>query len=102
VPDQNPPDNTRQWAAPRPAGTNGQSVAALVLGIASLVLCPLLGIGAVIVGTLARSETSRTGQAGYGLALTGLILGWIAVAVMILFCLMFVLGVSLFGIGASG
>jgi hypothetical protein len=90
------------YGPPRPPGTNGKAIAALVLGIAGLVVCQLVSIAAIVVGSSARRETSQTGQAGYGFALSGLILGWIGVALLVLVCVMFVLGVSILGIGGGG
>jgi hypothetical protein len=56
-------------------GTNGLAIASLVLGI--------MGGSAVaiIFGHFARSQIKRTGQDGAGMALAGLILGYIALAV---------------------
>jgi hypothetical protein len=56
-------------------GTNGLAIASLVLGIVG-------GSGlAIIFGHVARSQIRRTGQDGAGMALAGLILGYIALAV---------------------
>lgn len=76
----------------RPAGTNGKAVAALVLGIVGTVLCPLVGIAAILVAGNARREMAQTGQAGQGFAIAGLVLGWIDVAFIVLFLLLFVAG----------
>ena len=40
----------------------------------------LTGIPAVVLGHVARSEIRRTGERGDGLALTGLVLGWLSTA----------------------
>jgi len=63
--------------APR-ARVNGKAVASAVCGGLCLVTLGLTGIPAVILGHAARAEISRTGEAGDGLALTGLALGWLA------------------------
>jgi len=59
--------------------TNGLSVAALI--------CGLLGVSvvAVVLGHIARSQIRRDGGQGYGMALAGLILGyvWIGLGVII-------------------
>jgi Domain of unknown function (DUF4190) len=74
--------------APWPPGpatyqrTNGLAVASMVLGIVSffclgvLLVPPLL---AVIFGHVAMDQIARSGgtQKGRGLAITGLVLGWI-------------------------
>ena len=64
--------------------SSGKAVAALVLGICGLVVCPLvLSIPAVIFATLARSEIreSRGRLGGASLAQAGLVLGWIGIAI---------------------
>ncbi|OKA15859.1 hypothetical protein BS618_07675 [Rhodococcus erythropolis] len=58
--------------------TNSMAVAALVLGI---VIAPL----AIPVGHIARSQIKRTGEQGNGLALAGLILGYIFLSLIVLF-----------------
>jgi hypothetical protein len=56
-------------------------VAALVLGIAVLCTGIIGGILAVIFGNLAlaRIDASHGAQKGRGLAITGIVLGWIAI-----------------------
>jgi hypothetical protein len=85
VPAQNYPQYSqqyppRQFPVARP--TSGLAVAALVLGILWL-----WGVGsllAVIFGHLAMSETRDGRKGGQGLAVAGLVLGWIGVAVLFL------------------
>jgi hypothetical protein len=61
-------------------------VAALVLGILGIVSCQPLGVAAIIVGTQATQEISASGGqlGGEGMAKVGVILGWIAVALLAL------------------
>jgi hypothetical protein len=62
---------------------SGLAVWSLVLGILSLTLCSLFaGIPAVICGHMASSRISRSGGrlAGNGLAIAGLITGYISIA----------------------
>jgi len=61
----------------RPRGTNGMAVASLVLSL--LWLCWLGSIAAVILGHIALSQIKRTGQAGRGIAIAGLVLGYLGV-----------------------
>jgi hypothetical protein len=73
---------------PVPAGppkTNSRAVAAMICGIAEFFTFGLTSIPAVILGHTARGEIRRTGEAGAGLAMTGLILGWLAIALWLLF-----------------
>ena len=85
-----PPHSTLPPAARAP-GTNGHAVVALVLGILGWTLIPFLGsLGAIVFGHLARGQIRRQPQDGDGLALAGLILGWISVALWILGVLAFI------------
>ena len=71
----------------RPDGTNGQAIGALVAGILGVPLCFCFipSIVAIVLGILAMNETKRTGQDGHGMALAGLILGGISVALGAIF-----------------
>ncbi|CCK28114.1 hypothetical protein BN159_3735 [Streptomyces davaonensis JCM 4913] len=66
-------------AVPRPR-TNGKAVGSAVCGLLCLVSFGLTGIPAVVLGHSARAEMQRTGEGGDGLALTGLVLGWLSTA----------------------
>jgi hypothetical protein len=73
---------------PVPAGppkTNSRAVAAMICGVAEFFTFGLTSIPAVILGHMARGEIQRTGEAGDGLAMTGLILGWLAICLWLLF-----------------
>jgi hypothetical protein len=61
--------------------TNGFAVAALVLGIAVLCTGIIGGILAVVFGNLAlaRIDESQGAQKGRGMAIAGIVLGWIAI-----------------------
>ena len=64
---------------------------ALILGIASLVFCCLpLAIPAIICGHLARSHIAQTPAAasGKGMAMAGLIMGYVSVVAFILACIL--------------
>lgn len=59
--------------------TNQLAIAALVCAIAQIFFWFLTGIPAVILGHMARRQIRRTGENGDGMALAGLILGYIGV-----------------------
>src|ERR1035437_2894425 len=64
---------------------------ALILGIASLVCgCLPLAIPAIICGHLARSRIAQTLEAasGSGMAMAGLIMGYVSVVAFILICIL--------------
>jgi hypothetical protein len=73
------------YAPARP--TDGMAIAALVVScVAALGLCAyglggLLGIPGAILGHVARRRIKVSGANGDGLALAGLIVGWIATAI---------------------
>ncbi|WP_434093350.1 DUF1707 and DUF4190 domain-containing protein [Streptomyces griseorubiginosus] len=64
---------------PRPRA-NGKAVGAAVCGLLCVPTVGFTGIPAVILGHAARAEMERTGESGDGLALIGLVLGWLSVA----------------------
>ena len=66
-------------AYPAVPPTNGLAIAALVCGVGGFVI-GLSFIPAIICGHLARAQIRRTGEQGAGLALAGLILGYVGVA----------------------
>lgn len=73
---------------PVPAGpprTNPMAVGSMICGVAEFFTFGLTSIPAVILGHAARGQIRQTGEAGAGLAMTGLILGWLAVALWLLF-----------------
>lgn len=64
-------------------GTNGMAIASLVLGICGLFcVTPLVGLP---LGLAALSKIKQTGQSGRGLAIAGIVLSsvWIALFVVI-------------------
>lgn len=74
--------------------TSTLAIVSLIAGILGWTLLPFLGsIGAIVTGHLARAEIRREPQRldGDGLALGGLVLGWLSVATWIAGILVFVL-----------
>ena len=75
---------------PAPRQTSTLAILALVAGILGWTLLPFLGsLGGIIFGHMARGEIRRSnGQLdGDGLAVTGLVLGWINVVLAVLLVL---------------
>ena len=86
------------WGAPQAAPSNGLAIGALVLGIGSLLfaLIPFVGfasvpfaIGAVVLGVIGLGKSREIGQ-GKGLAVGGLVTGALALAVSVLYVLLFI------------
>jgi ABC-type thiamin/hydroxymethylpyrimidine transport system permease subunit len=70
-------DNTPQLRAQE---TNLLAIISMVCGMVALVLGPL-AILAIVFGHIARGQVRRTGEGGHGMATTGLILGYMVLAV---------------------
>ena len=92
-----------QYGAPSPYGygvpygyasptatTDALAIVALILGILGFATCPLVGIAAVVLGHLSRKRIRESNGAysGDGLALAGLVLGWIQVGLCVAFALL--------------
>ncbi|MDQ4010902.1 MAG: DUF4190 domain-containing protein [Actinomycetota bacterium] len=59
--------------------TNGFAIASLVLGILIIVSWGITGILALIFGYIARRQIRERGEGGAGLAVAGIVLGWVGV-----------------------
>ncbi|MCW2959804.1 MAG: uncharacterized protein JWM90_191 [Thermoleophilia bacterium] len=70
--------------APPSIVTNGKAVTAMILGI--LWIYWIGSILALIFGYVARKEIKRAGgyQSGMGMAIAGIVLGWIGIGSMLL------------------
>ena len=71
-----------------PVRTNGLSIASLILSILGFSI-----VGAIL-GHVALSQIKRTNEAGSGLAIAGIILGWVSFAGFLL-VLIIIAGISL-------
>jgi hypothetical protein len=60
--------------------TNGMAIASMVLGI--LWLYWIGSILALIFGYVARNEIRKNGQGGDGMAIAGIVLGWVGVGIL--------------------
>ena len=81
-------------APPQLARTNSLAITSLICGIAQFMFGPLATIPAVVCGHVARNQLRRTGAQGAGMALAGLILGWIGVGFTVLLVIAAVLLVA--------
>jgi hypothetical protein len=81
---------------------NDLGVWALVTGILSYVFCPLLlGIAAIITGTMSRRAADEGLANNRGMGTAGLILGWINVALAVLAIAFFIVALAV-GLFAGG
>ncbi|WP_431235504.1 DUF4190 domain-containing protein [Mycolicibacterium psychrotolerans] len=53
--------------------------------LAGLLLCGLPSIAGIILGIVAMRETKRTGQDGFGLAVAGVAIGAVIIALIVLY-----------------
>lgn len=83
--------------SPKEQGSNNKAIAALVLGILSILLCfisvfgIILGILAIVFAALSRKECGRS-----GMATGGLVTGIVGVALNVLFTILFVVVIGFF------
>lgn len=78
------------YGYPVAAQTNGMAVAALVVSIVSLMACcGASGFIGAILGHMSRGQIRRTGEQGGGMALAGVIVGWIGFGIFLLVALLY-------------
>jgi Domain of unknown function (DUF4190) len=79
---------------PAPPKNNGLAIASLVCSIAGLCCCGIGGVLGVIFGFVARGQIKRSGGAeqGSGLALAGIIVGFVCIAIGAVLLLLFLIG----------
>jgi hypothetical protein len=85
----------------RTESTPGLAIASLLLSISSFVVLPLIGsIAGVVCGHMARSQMRREGRTGEGngVALAGVIIGWVGIA---FYTALLLLIIGLIVLGAS-
>ncbi|MDP8970800.1 MAG: DUF4190 domain-containing protein [Actinomycetota bacterium] len=71
------------------------AIAALVSAIGGALLCGVLSIVGAILGHLALNQIKQTGEEGRGMALAGVIIGWVAFGLSVLvIALLVVIGVN--------
>ena len=106
---QQPGSPYQPYGAPSPYGafpqtqqTNGLAVASLIVSIVSLVMCcGWPGIAGAIMGHVARKQIREQGQAGDGMALAGVIVGWAGFALAVVGTILYVVLVVGLGLWAD-
>ena len=88
------PPGLRPYPPVAAPSTNGMAVASLVLGI--LWIYWIGSVLALIFGYIARQQIAQAQgmQQGQGMATAGIVLGWIGVGFLVLFILLFILGLA--------
>jgi hypothetical protein len=64
--------------------TSGLAIGAMICGIAEIFTLGFAAIPAVILGHLARAQIKQTGERGDGMALAGLVLGYMGIGIWVL------------------
>ncbi|MDP9903264.1 DUF4190 domain-containing protein [Arthrobacter bambusae] len=77
-------------AAPGPTHPYAAQPRTNVLAIISLISAFVFSAAAVVTGHIALSQIKRTGEAGRGMALAGLIIGYVGVAFIIVFFIIYI------------
>jgi Domain of unknown function (DUF4190) len=70
--------------------TNPLAIASLCLGIGQVIAWILAGIPAIVLGFMALNQIRRTGEDGRGMAITGIVLGFVGIIGMALFIIFFI------------
>ncbi len=74
--------------------TNSLAIASLVCGIGQVFFWLASGIPAIVLGHIARKQIRKTGEDGDGMALAGLILGYIGLGLTVLGAIFLVVTVA--------
>ena len=75
-----PPPYQYQYGPP-PQRTNGLAIASMVLGI--LWIYWIGSVLALVFGYVARSQIRQRGEAGNGMAIAGIVLGWVGIGFLV-------------------
>jgi hypothetical protein len=81
------------YAAAQPRATNGMAVASLVLSCLSFA-CGITWILGIVFGHVALVQINRSGEDGRGLAIAGLVIGYLFLLGIVAFIAIFVLAAN--------
>ena len=81
--------------------TNVLAIVSLILSCAGLIFWFFLPIGGIVTGHIALAQIKRTGDGGHGMALAGVIVGYVLLALSLVVIVLYVLFI-LFFISAAG
>lgn len=95
---QQQPQQTPQWTGYQPSPpTPGNAIASLILGIVSIVLCPIItAVIGLILGYSAKKEIDKSGGrlGGRGVAMGGIITSWIGLAIYTPIIVLIIIGAT--------
>ncbi len=86
------PGQPYYWSTKPP--TNTTAIVALILGIVT-------GLGGIIAGHIALGQIRRTGESGRGMALAGLIIGYVYTGFWVLYIVFIIVLFATIGVGNS-
>lgn len=75
--------------------TNGLAIAALVCSVAGIATCGITAPVGAILGHVARRQIRERGEGGDGMALAGIIVGWIMTGLVALFIAFYVVMIAI-------
>ncbi|MEP7104213.1 MAG: DUF4190 domain-containing protein [Chloroflexota bacterium] len=79
------------------------AIVSLVAAIASFAILPFIGaVVAVITGHMARTQIRQTGEEGDGLALAGLVIGYVHLALFVVLIVVVLVVLGVIGLVAAG
>src|SRR5687768_12818956 len=85
------------YAYPQPAGTspatNGLAIASLICSIAGVITCGVTSLVGAILGHISRRQITERQEQGAGMALAGIITGWIVTGLWAIFWTLVVIGI---------
>jgi hypothetical protein len=87
---------TYGYNTPPVAGTqsaNGMAIASLICSIAGIVTCGVTSLLGAILGHVARRQISQRHESGAGLALAGIIVGWVVTGIWAVIWTLFIIGI---------
>ncbi|SFK92831.1 protein of unknown function [Streptosporangium canum] len=85
---------------PSPTKTNGLAVASLVLGLTGFITCGFTSLLAIVFGHVSLGQIKRDRTDGHGMALAGVVLGWILTSLWILYWVLVMAG-AIAGVGTT-
>jgi len=83
------------------ARTNVLAIVSLVASVSGFIILPFVGpLVGVITGHIGLAQIKRSGEKGRGMALAGVIIGWVSLAFILIFIAIIV--ISIIAVGAGG
>jgi Domain of unknown function (DUF4190) len=81
------------YYSPPTSTTNGLAIASLVSSIAGWVICGIGFILGIVFGSIAKNQIDQSGgtQQGRGLAVAGIIIGWVGIGLGVLVLLIVII-----------